>query len=168
MIKVYQTIVDEGNGNCMQAALATLLGLKLEEVPHFLEYKDGWFKPFWDFLQKNGYEYNGMLHNKNYTSLWHTKKECWEKPKYHYPSIITPKRLYKEEGVNGLFYAGVLSPNYFSWGARKDSTHAVLIDKDYNIVHDPNKEYENLRQYPLAHLLKYGGVVDVMIINPKK
>lgn len=167
MKKVYQTIVDEGHGNCMQAAFASLFDLEFKEVPEFIEMGDKWFKPFWNFLDEHGYKYDGMLWNKYYNMLWHTKKDCWEKPKYRRSGIITPKRLYKEEGVNGLFYAGVLSPKYFSWGARNDTTHAVIIDKDYNIVFDPNKEYENLYQYPLAPLLRYNGIVDVLIINPK-
>lgn len=167
MKKVYQTIVDENKGNCMQAAIASLLELPLEEVPHFLEFKDGWFSPMYKLLQDKGYDYHGTLWNKYYNMLWHTKKDCWEKPKYLRSHIITPKRLYREEGVNGLFYAGVLSPKYFSWGERRDVTHAVIIDRDYNIIHDPNKEYENLYQYPLAPLLRYNGVVDVMLINPK-
>lgn len=166
MKKIYQTIVDENHGNCMQAAIASLFDKKLDKVPNFIE-NDGYFKPLYKFINENGYDYHGCIHNKNYTSLWHTKKDCLKKPKWHRRSIMTPKRLYKEQGVNGLFYAGVLSPKFFSWGARKDTTHAVLIDKDYNIIFDPNPEYENLYQYPLAHLLKYNGIVDVLIINPK-
>ena len=166
MKKIYQTVVDEHKGNCMQAAIATLFQKELEEVPNFIEH-DGWFKPFYDFIHKNDYEYHGCIFNKNYTALWHTKKDSFEKPKYHRPSIMTPKRLYREHGVNGLFYAGVLSPKYFSWGARRDVTHAVLIDKDYNIVFDPNPEYENLYRYPIANLLNYNGIVDVVIVNPK-
>lgn len=37
MIKVYQTMVDRGHGNCMQAVIASLLEKPLEEVPRFLE-----------------------------------------------------------------------------------------------------------------------------------
>ena len=166
MKKVYQTIIDENKGNCMQAAIASLFDLELNDVPNFIGF-ESWFSPMYKLIQEQGYDYHGMLWNKYYNKLWHTKKDCWEKPKYHRGHIVTPKRLYREEGVNGLFYAGVLSPKYFSWGARKDTTHAVIIDKDYNIVFDPNKEYKKLYQYPLADLLKYNGIIDVMIINPK-
>lgn len=152
----------------MQAAIASLLELELNQVPNFIEMDDGWFKTFWSFLNEHGYEYNGYLHNKYYTMLWHTKKDCFEKPKWNRNTVITPKRLYKEEGVEGLFYAAVLSPKYFSWGAREDKTHAVIIDKDYNIIFDPNPEYKDLYQYPLTPHLRYNGIVDVMIINPKK
>ena len=151
----------------MKAAIASLFEKKIEEVPNFIEFKN-WFTPMYKFLIKNGYDYDGMIHNRNYVSLWHTKKDCFEKPKYHKHSIITPKRLYKEEGVNGLFYAAVLSPNYFSWSSRKNTTHAVIIDRDYNVVFDPNPEYKNLYQYPLSRLLGYNGIVDIMLINPNK
>lgn len=168
MNKVYQTIVDKGSGNCMQAAFASLFDKKLEDVPNFIEIKDGWFKVLWDFLHKNDYEYNGMLHNKKYTTLCTPTHECFNELKWHKRSIMTPKKLYKEEGVNGLFYAAVMSPKYFTW--RDYTTHAVIIDKDYNIVHDPNEEYnaKEFKQYPLTSILGYNGVIDVMLINPKK
>ncbi len=46
MDKVYQTIFqDEKNtGNCLQACIATLFGLPLEEVPHFATMGDYWFQ----------------------------------------------------------------------------------------------------------------------------
>jgi hypothetical protein len=166
MIKVHQTIIDKGHGNCMQAAIATLFSKQLDEIPNFIEH-DGWFQPLYNFIRENGYEYHGMIYNKNYTALWHPTHGCFEKEKWHRHSIMTPKRLYKEEGVNGLFYAGVLSPKYFNFFSGSSSTHAVLIDKDYNIMFDPNPEYEKLFQYPLARILKYGGIIDVVIINPK-
>jgi len=37
--KVYQRLVDAGNGDCMKCTIATLLSLKYEEVPHFLEFE---------------------------------------------------------------------------------------------------------------------------------
>ena len=37
MIKVYQDIIDNKNGNCSQAAIASLLELPICEVPHFRE-----------------------------------------------------------------------------------------------------------------------------------
>ena len=41
MKKVFQTIVDKRHGNCMQAAVASLFDLELEEVPNFIELKEG-------------------------------------------------------------------------------------------------------------------------------
>jgi len=166
MKKVYQTIVDRGHGNCMQAAIASLFEKDLDDVPNFIEF-ESWFSPMYKFLIKNGYDYHGMLHNKNHTILNTPSHECFNELKWHRQSIMTPKKLYKEQGVNGLFYAGVLSPKYFNWSDQ--TTHAVIIDRDYNIVHDPNKEYNDkkFRQYPLTSLLGYNGIIDVMLINPK-
>jgi hypothetical protein len=58
MIKVYQTIVDKHHGNCMQAAIASLLELSLEEVPNFNILGHEWFNTFYKFLLKYGYEYH--------------------------------------------------------------------------------------------------------------
>lgn len=167
MKRVYQTIVDKGHGNCMQAAIASLFEKELEEVPKFIELKDGWFKPMYEFLNKNGYEYHGMLHNRIYTILNTPTHECFNELKWLNRCIMTPKKLYREQGVDGLFYAAVLSPNYFTWN--ENTTHAVIIDQDYNIIHDPNKEYDDkkFRQYPLTSILGYNGIINVMLINPK-
>ena len=167
MIKVYQTIIDKKHGNCMQAVIASLFEKPLEEVPHFLE-QESWFGSMWKYLNDNGYDYDGSLLNKYYNQIWQTKADCFNKPKYYYKHIITPKKLYKEEGVNGYFFASVLSPRHFSWGERDDSQHAVVIDRDYNIVHDPNPEYKDLYMYPLANLIRYNGIVNIYLINPKK
>ena len=80
---------------------------------------------------------------------------------------MTPKKLYREEGVNGYFFATVLSPNYFTL-TNYLAAHAVVIDRDYNIVHDPNPSYKNIKGYPLRKLLGYNGIIDVFLINPKK
>jgi hypothetical protein len=65
-----------------------------------------------------------------------------------------------------LFFASVLSPKYFNYTSGFTATHAVLIDKDYNIVHDPNPAYQEILNYPLANLLGYNGILDVYLINP--
>lgn len=165
MNKTYQTVVDKGKGNCMQAAIASLFDKSLEEVPNFIESNESTFKLLYEFIKKNGYTYNGYIHNKVYSQLCSPQFGCLKKEKFLRRTIITPKKLHKEQGVNGLFYASVLSPKYFNWETH--TTHAVLIDKDYNIVFDPNPLYEYLLQYPLANILGFNGVVTVLIINPK-
>lgn len=45
MIPVFQTKFDEfgtGPGNCMQAATASMLELRLDQVPNFVEMADAW------------------------------------------------------------------------------------------------------------------------------
>ena len=98
MKKVYQTIIDKGNGNCWQAAIASLLELELEEVPHFLEAGVDSFKVFDEFLLKHGYEYTGMLHNKYYNMLYHIQSDCFDGPNYVDSCALNLKNLKKEEG----------------------------------------------------------------------
>jgi len=165
MIKIYQTIIDKGHGNCMQAVIASLFDLPLEVIPEFIECKDGWFSLLYNFVKEHDAEYHGMRHNRNYTTLWHPTDQCFKSERWHRRSIITKKCLYKEKGINGLFFASVLSPKNFTWS--NNTTHAVIIDKDFNVVHDPNPEYEKILKYPLSNILKYNGIIDVWIINSK-
>lgn len=45
----------KSHGNCQQAAIASLLGLELDQVPNFIEQGDGQFWPsFWKFLAARG------------------------------------------------------------------------------------------------------------------
>lgn len=53
MHKVYQTKFGS-DGNCLQAAMASLLDMKLSKVPHFIRRKD-WSRSFVHFLNKRGY-----------------------------------------------------------------------------------------------------------------
>lgn len=49
MKPVKQTIIGD-NGNCLQACVASLFELELEEVPHFISYGDDWWFVYKDFL----------------------------------------------------------------------------------------------------------------------
>lgn len=44
------------HGNCQQAATASLLGLRLEEVPNFIEQPNGFWQSFWEFMSSRGLE----------------------------------------------------------------------------------------------------------------
>jgi hypothetical protein len=162
MTPVYQRIIDRKNGDCLKCVIATLLDKPYEEVPHFIEHEN-WRGVFRDFLIQNNIKESGELWNKYYNQLYHTKNDCFKRPKYYMRYIMTKKRLYKEEGIDGLFYAFVFSPKYFTMC--NDVTHAVLIDKDYNIVFDPNPEYQNIIGYPLYNLIKYNGICGVTLLN---
>ena len=164
MKRVYQTITDRDNGNCMQAVIASLFDKELPEVPNFIEH-ESWFPPLRTFIEERGYEYCGVKHNKTHSRLLAPTGGCFKGVKWHNPSIITKKCLYEHEGIGGYFDASVLSPHFFDWKDHK--RHAVIIDKDFNIVHDPNPEYNDIKQYPLQNILGYNGVIDVTIINPK-
>lgn len=144
MKKVYQTIVDPNHGNCMQAAFASLFDKDLEEVPNFIELDDTWFNTMCEFIESQGYSVEGTVYNN--------------------AEVYDLKEIVNEyTGVNGLFYAGVHSPKYHAQGG----THAVLVDKEMNIVFDPNPEYANIEAYPYAEEIGYNGIIDVLLINKK-
>lgn len=156
MIKVYQTIVDKGFGNCMQAAIASLLELPLNDVPNFKDYKDGWFDPFYKLLKKHGYEYEGGLYN--YLNNRRLQPNFNSEDRFHELSGMT--------GVNGYFYACVYSPKYYNPDDNPPTTHAVIIDKNFNIVHHVNSEYDDDTKYPLADEIGYNGILTIFMINP--
>ena len=164
MIPVFQTISDSENGNCLQAVIASLFDMPLDEVPHFISFKDKWFSEFRKFITSKNYKYNNGLVNKKYTILSFPTDDCFKKSKWHRSCLITPKCLYKHAGINGYFWASVLSPKYFKWDSR--TTHAVIIDRDLNIVHDPYQGYSKILQYPLADIIEYNGIIDIQLINP--
>ncbi len=164
MNKVYQTVVDKGHGNCMQAAMASLFDKNLDDVPNFIEY-ESFFSPMYKLITDNDCGYHGTLFNKNFSKLLHPTDDCFKKVKFSRNYAMSEKRLYKEKGVGGYFYASVLSPKYFSWNDMV--FHAVIIDRDFNIVHDPNPGNQNISHYPLSGFLKYNGIIDVFLINSK-
>lgn len=110
MIKVYQTIIDPIKGNCMQAALASLFELTLEEVPNFIELEN-WIQEYKNFYKQKGLEF-GILSNT--------------------PKELLKKALKYDGGVNGYFNASVPSKTF------ENVSHAVIIDSDLTVVHDPN------------------------------
>lgn len=56
MQKVYQDIVDKGDGDCMRACIASLFELTIEQVPHFLRFGDSWFSTMCNFVDLVGHE----------------------------------------------------------------------------------------------------------------
>jgi len=161
MIKVYQTIVDKDHGNCMQAAIASLFELPLEKVPHFLEAGQKWFEIFYKFVRDQGYDFDGTLYNYNQWRIINKREGV--------PTAKLRNRLHiikKMEGVGGYFYASVYSPKYYDLKDKPPVTHAVIIDKNFNIVHDVNPANDGLISYPESKKLKYNGILDIYMINP--
>ena len=113
MKKVYQTIVDKHKGNCMQAAVASLFEVSLEEIPNYIEIGRGWFSTMQETYKERGY------------SL------CPFNP--HRDIKLTKELLKIDGGINGYWYASVVSKFY-----GEDVTHAVIINKNMKVVHDPN------------------------------
>lgn len=117
MTPIDQTVVEKEKGNCMQAVAASLLNLELEQVPHFRLYDTesnrgkihgSWFNVFVHFFRSMGYEFEYYLRE-------------WKK-----------EELKEEHSINGYFYAGVESKTF------ENVKHAVIINLDGVVVHDPN------------------------------
>ncbi len=171
MKKVYQTIVDPGKGNCMQAAIASLLNLDLEEVPDFKAMGDKWHTEMFNFLRKKGYDMLGTLYNPRHQAAdsydWYVEmsKEKGE------PALLPHNRfneLKDMEGVDGYFFATVFSPKYYDPMSVKQITHAVIIDQFFNIVNPVNEGYEGMKKFPLHDLIGYNGVINLFMIEPLK
>jgi len=113
MKKIYQTIIDKGHGNCMQATIASIFDLTLDEVPNFIELDCNWFNVMGQMYIDRGYDL------------------CCFNPQRDIEQ--TKEVLAVDKGVNGYWVATVNSI-YFGGSI----THSVIIDKDLNVVHDPN------------------------------
>ena len=46
-------------------------------------------------------------------------------------------------------------------------THAVVINKNFEIVFDPNREYKNIKEYPASDKLGYNGIKNIYLFTPK-
>lgn len=143
MKKIYQKNSSNVNGDCMQASLASLFNLELDEVPKFIELGDRWWSAINDFVKEQGYQFQGYLYGG---------KDVLEK--FHITNVS------KLNGVDGFFYAVVNSPKYHKEGG----THAVIVDKNLCVVHDPCPAYENI-VYPQAEELGYNGILEVSIFE---
>lgn len=166
MKKVFQTIVGSGNGNCVAASVASILNKNLEEVPPLLP-DDAQMKNLIDFMNDNGYKFEGSLYNKNYWILQHPNSiYCFENTEWYEPQILSKEKLQQLHGIDGLFLAVVYSPKFsnFRYSGER-GTHQVIIDKDFNVVHDPNEGYKDIIRYPLAELLGFNGIIYVEIFE---
>jgi len=123
MKKVYQTIVEKGKGNCQQAVIASLFELDLEEVPHFIEYQEAWYDKMEEFVKSKGYPNLRCFQVVNSMDL-------------------NFKVLEQDGGINGYWSAAVKSQTF------ENTLHAVVIDKNMNVVHDPNPNQRALKLKP--------------------
>jgi len=141
MIKIYQTIVDVGKGNCVQTAVASLLEIPLEDVPNFRTMKDG-NSEMMMFIMNKGYDFLGSLYNE--------------------PPINTFQRLkdHNLKGIKGCFLAHVISPKYQNIlnSSGNPTGHMVVIDNNYNIVNVVNEEYEGMVDFPKHEIVGYHGI----------
>jgi hypothetical protein len=168
MIKVYQTHMDKINGNCMQAVIASLLELPLDDVPNFaIAENNSWYSSLINFCVEQGCEHIKELYNLEESRL---RGQYFESYKEHYDKMnagYCEFDLEHSEGINGYFYATVFSPKYVNLEDKSPGLHAVVCDKDFNIVYDPNPNYKDLKEYPYAKELGYNGIITVEILNKK-
>lgn len=142
MKKVYQEIVCKDKGDCMRAAIASLFDLNLWEVPNFI---------------KEAANSEGDNANANWLLIKWLSEKGYEHPTYinkieGHATRNTEylKRVAKHDGgTNGYFYASVPSQTF------EYVSHAVIVDLDLNIVHDPNPNQKALA-------LKPEDVIDIM------
>lgn len=171
MKKIFQTRTERYTGNCMQAAMASLFELELEQVPDFiLEPNNRWHQRFWEFIESQGYSFEGTLYNIEDSKIRGIHKQIYLDHYNKYKDSNKQnqlERIKEMDGINGLFYASVYSPNYLDLTQDNVGTHAVLIDKNFNIVHDPNPLYQNIDKYPYADELGYNGIIDISMIDKK-
>ena len=120
MKKVDQTNVVQGEGNCMQAVVASLLELDLKKVPNFIKYANK--ELTWDNTLNELYKFM----SKRVYQLEEIDIKINDKP----VSALDITEI--DGGVNGYFLAIVPNQTY------TDTQHAVVVDEDLNIVHDPN------------------------------
>jgi len=135
MTKVFQTIVSKDNGNCMQAVIASLFDKPLNQVPNFIEFGDQWFSKMRGYYSIYGYE---PVFSHDMT------KYCG----------VSLKEIAKYDGgIDGYFYGSVPSQTF------EDIVHAVVVDTDLNIVHDPNPNQKalNLKSDDVMNILTVGN-----------
>lgn len=137
MKKVFQTVVDKGHGNCMQAAVASLFDLELDEVPNFIEHENGNGSVL-QYMYRKGYD------------------ACYINRYRHDTTEFLQKIAHFDGGVNGYFYASVQSQTY------DDVYHAVVIDMDLNIVHDPNPNQLAMKLTP-DDVKNFIGMKDMIV-----
>ena len=117
----------------MRAVVASLFDLEIEEVPNFIALpEDSWFRTWRIFWNSNGYS---------------SVSTCRVKGNEENAKAI----MKMDGGVNGYFF-GVVDSQTFPG----ECTHAVVIDSNMNIVHDPNPN-------GLALRLRPEDVLDVMV-----
>lgn len=116
MKRVFQSRIEKKHGTCMQATIASLFEMFIDDVPNFIEIPvedKNWFHVMGDMYEARGYELCCFSHMSDIE--------------------FTKRVLEVDKGINGYWAAIVESVNL-----GPECTHSVIIDKDMNVVHDPN------------------------------
>lgn len=137
MKKVDQSIVCSEDGDCQRAVIASVLELPLEEVPHFIREGDLWALRLMDFMAEQGYPDIHWDAPESYPFRGHTFRGIME----------------YDGGWDGFFPASVPSQTF------PDRFHAVVVDMDLKVVHDPNPNRRALSCKPedVRDIITKGG-----------
>ncbi len=108
MIPVFQTVIDSGRGNCHQAAVASFFDLDLSQVPNFILFPED---QWWYVF---------------YYFMWGIGYEL------HGTAYPNTHKLTDHQDLNGFYLATVPSKTF------DGKTHAVVINKQGMVAHDPN------------------------------
>jgi len=160
MNKIYQNDFGITTGNCMQAAYASLFSVPLHEVPHFVDHPN-WRLKLREFYESHGYRLCFREKNPALFDVFDFAVHGWEtKPTQNGFEMIT-----QFEGMNGLFAAAVFSPTYFDPSKNNFTMHQVIIDRNFNVVHDPNPNNQGIKRYPMAGEVGYNGIIEIELIR---
>ena len=170
MKKVYQRIIDPTKGDCFKCCICSLLELDYDEVPNFVEIEDNreYTEAIKTFFLDHGYKFEWEeFINPKAMALEQPTAFCFEKrPRGGCYCRKPLKKMRQEEGIDGLFLAAVYSPGHTNPDEHPiKHLHAVICDKDFNIVHDPNENYKGIREYPYSYIIGYNGIRSVELIR---
>lgn len=113
MVPVYQEVLNDGNGDCLRAAIASLLEVPLSAVPNFMDLPHNSDEEFWI----NFYAFLGVFGYSDYPYFVGDKKWIFD-------------------NLDGYSINGGTLVLVQDWGM--DVLHAVCVDKEGTIIHDPN------------------------------
>jgi len=134
MTPVYQ----DKNNNCMQASVASILDLSLDEVPNFMDNGNRFWSSTIEFVESFGYKFGGLLGERTYAIL-----EDYE-------------------GIDGLFIGTVYSPSGGTYSDGTSLRHSVVVDKKFNVVHDPKYRVD---KYPMSDEIGHNGIIEILVFE---
>lgn len=140
MKKVFQSKVCSVEGDCCRAAIASIFGKELNEVPPL--YPD----------HHQAHEIMKYFREQGFEPTFYNRREegDYSPTGKRYPSIEEVAKY--DGGVGGYFYASVNSQTF------EGCSHAVIVDINLNIVHDPNPN-------GLALKLSPKDVVEIIVVG---
>lgn len=113
------------SGNCFRACISSILEIDIDLIPVFEDMKAGeWHQPFMNFLDENGYEFEGTCH------------------------LHRLELLNTYEGIDGYIIVNGISPR--EWAKRGHS----VIYKHGIMVHDPHPSGDGLLEIKDFYLIK--------------